>query len=92
MGPHSSTLDWRIPWTEGPGGLKVHGGHKESDTTEQIKLSLLLLIQQGLKDKLFVSYFSSHWFFALILFMIQFLFIRKFVSCNTLFCLFSGCF
>ena len=30
MAPHSSTLAWKIPWTEDPG----HGGHKESDTTE----------------------------------------------------------
>ena len=22
---HSSILAWRIPWTEGPGGLQVHG-------------------------------------------------------------------
>ena len=25
MAPHSSTLAWEIPWTEGPGGLTVHG-------------------------------------------------------------------
>ena len=26
MAPHSSTLDWRIPWTEDPGRLQsVHG-------------------------------------------------------------------
>ena len=24
-GIHSSILAWRIPWTEGPGGLTVHG-------------------------------------------------------------------
>ena len=30
MVTNSSTLAWRIPWTEGPGGL---WGHKESDTT-----------------------------------------------------------
>ena len=22
MAPHSSTLVWKIPWTEGPGGLQ----------------------------------------------------------------------
>ena len=27
----SSTLPWRIPWTEEPGGPE---GHRESDTTE----------------------------------------------------------
>ena len=25
MAPHSSTLAWEIPWTEGPGRLTVHG-------------------------------------------------------------------
>ena len=25
MGPHSSTLDWKIPWTEEPGGLQSMG-------------------------------------------------------------------
>ena len=25
MAPHSSTLIWRIPWTEGPGGLQSMG-------------------------------------------------------------------
>ena len=31
MATHSSTLAWRISWTEEPGGLPC--GHKESDTT-----------------------------------------------------------
>ena len=25
MAPHSNTLAWKIPWTEEPGGLPVHG-------------------------------------------------------------------
>ena len=25
MAPHSSTLAWKIPWTEGPGGLLSMG-------------------------------------------------------------------
>ena len=25
MAPHSSTLIWKIPWTEGPGGLQSMG-------------------------------------------------------------------
>ena len=33
MATHSSTLAWRIPWTEEPGGLQSIG-RKESDTTE----------------------------------------------------------
>ena len=35
MAPHSSTLDWKIPWTEEPGGLHSMG-LLESDTTEQL--------------------------------------------------------
>ena len=34
MATHSSILAWRIPWTEEP------WGRKESDTTEQLTLSL----------------------------------------------------
>ena len=40
MGTLSSTLAWRIPWTEEPGGLQSMGC-KESDWTEQLTLSLL---------------------------------------------------
>ena len=32
MATHSSTLGWRIPWTEEPGGLQSTGS-QESDTT-----------------------------------------------------------
>ena len=34
MATHSSVLDWRIPWTEEPGGLYSPWDRKESDTTE----------------------------------------------------------
>ena len=37
MATHSSILAWKIPWTEKPGGLQVHGV-KELDMTEQLKL------------------------------------------------------
>ena len=41
MATHSSILAWRIPWTEEPSGLHtVHGAAKESNTTEQLTLSL----------------------------------------------------
>ena len=33
MATHSSILAWKIPWTEKPGGLQVHGV-KELDMTE----------------------------------------------------------
>ena len=39
---HSSILAWRIPWTEEPGSLLR--GQKELDTTEQLILSLSLLL------------------------------------------------
>ena len=34
MAPHSSTLAWKIPWTEEPG--RSPWGLEESDTTEQL--------------------------------------------------------
>ena len=39
MAIHSNILAWRIPQTEEPGGLPSIG-HKESDMTEQLTLSL----------------------------------------------------
>ena len=35
MATHSSTLAWKIPWTEEPGRLQSMGSQK-SDTTEQL--------------------------------------------------------
>ena len=35
MAPHSTTLAWKIPWTEEPGGLQSMGS-LESDTTERL--------------------------------------------------------
>ena len=35
MAPHSSTLAWKIPWTEEPGGLQSMGS-LESDMTERL--------------------------------------------------------
>ena len=34
MAAHSSILAWRIPWTEGPGGLQSMRLQKELNTTE----------------------------------------------------------
>ena len=42
MATRSSILTWRIPWTEGPGGYSPWG-HKESDTSERLTLSSLLI-------------------------------------------------
>ena len=41
MAPHSSTLVWKIPWTEEPGRLQSMGS-LESDTTEQLHFHLSL--------------------------------------------------
>ena len=47
MAPHSSTLAWKIPWTEEPGGL-YPWGCKESDTTEQLHFHFSLsCIREG---------------------------------------------
>ena len=40
MATHSSILAWRTPWTEEPGGRYSPWGHKESDMSEQLTLSL----------------------------------------------------
>ena len=40
MATDSSILAWRVPWTEGPGGLQSMGSRK--DTTEQLTVSYFL--------------------------------------------------
>ena len=40
MAPHSSTLAWKIPWTEEPGRLHSMG-HQESDMTERLHFHAL---------------------------------------------------
>ena len=35
MGPHTSTLAWKIPWTEEPGGLQSMGSQRVG-ITEQL--------------------------------------------------------
>ena len=40
MAPHSSTLAWKIPWTEEPGGLQSWG-RQESGTTERLHFHAL---------------------------------------------------
>ena len=41
MAPHSSTLAWKIPWTEELVGCSPWG-HEESDTTEQLHFDFSL--------------------------------------------------
>ena len=40
MAPHSSTLAWKIPWTEEPGRLQSMGS-LESDMTERLHFHAL---------------------------------------------------
>ena len=41
MAPHSSTLAWKIPWTEEPGRLYSPWGREELDTTKQLHFHAL---------------------------------------------------
>ena len=34
IAPHSSVLDWRVPWTEEPGGLPTAHGVAKSQTEQ----------------------------------------------------------
>ena len=38
MATHSRILAWKIPWTEGPGGLYSPLGRKGLDTIEQLSM------------------------------------------------------
>ena len=42
MAPHSSTLAWKIPWTEEPGRLQSMGSLESSDTTERLHFQFSL--------------------------------------------------
>jgi len=54
MATHSSTLTWKIPWTEEPGRL---WGCKKSDTTERLHFHLSL--EKGFKFIIFIKYILS---------------------------------
>ena len=45
MATHSSTLTWRIPWTEEPGGLQSMGsqrvGHDKATNTHKVEKGTL---------------------------------------------------
>ena len=62
MAIHSTILALRIPWTEGPGGLQSHGA-AESDTTEQLTLSLsfqIIRFSFGLTSVCMVGFRFTH--------------------------------
>ena len=59
MAPHSSTLAWKIPWTEAPGGPQSMGS-LESDTTEQLHFHFSLsCIGEGNGNPLQCSYLEN---------------------------------
>ena len=43
MATNSSSLAWRIPWTEEPSRLHTPWGCKESDTTEQLTFNCVYI-------------------------------------------------
>ena len=45
MATHSNIPAWKIPWTEEPGGLLLHWGHKESDRTERLTLFMFMIFE-----------------------------------------------
>ena len=56
MATYSSTFAWRIPWTEEPGGCSPWGDI-ESDTTEQLTLSIKCALLCCLQCYIFPSVF-----------------------------------
>ena len=54
MAVHSSTIAWKIPWTEEPGGYSSWG-RKESDTTERLHFHFHLIQQ------IFVEHIECAW-------------------------------
>ena len=61
MAPHSSTLAWKIPWMEEPGGLQSMG-LLEPDTTEQLHFHFSLsYIGQGNGNPLQCSCLENPW-------------------------------
>ena len=54
MATHSSTLAWKIPWTEERGSSYSAWGRKESDTTERLHFTMQCRINKwinGIEEK-----------------------------------------
>ena len=66
MAIHSSSLTWRIPWSEKASGYSP-SGHKESDTTEGLTLSL-----SQTRNKDLSLFFFKHFIFFFTFFFIYF--------------------
>ena len=57
MATHSSILAWRIPWTEGPGGLQSMGS-KELDATAHTQAQAAYVCGAG-------GFAAIHYFFSI---------------------------
>ena len=51
MATHSSTLAWRIPWTEGPSGLQSIGS-QELDMTKATEHACMYVITKRLETNI----------------------------------------
>ena len=72
----ASILAWEIPWTEKPDGLLCPTGHKELDTTEQLTLSLFIMLIKWFGNVSFFVLWKD--FIILVLCLTELL--QKFVS------------
>ena len=48
MAPHSSTLAWKIPWTEEPGGLPSMGSHRVGHDWSDLAAAACMDVRVGL--------------------------------------------
>ena len=49
MAPHSSTLAWKIPWAEEPGGLQSRGSHRVGHDLSELELKARLEVGTRVK-------------------------------------------
>ena len=62
MATHSSTLAWRIPWTEEPGGLQSTGSQSRTRLSQSlVVVVVVLLLRFGAKFCLGRAVFSLGW-------------------------------
>ena len=52
MAPHSSTLAWKIPWTEEPGGLQPIGSLSQTQEDKYYMISLICGIYKKATNEL----------------------------------------
>ena len=57
MAPHSSTLAWKIPWTEESGGLHTVPRVTESDMTDGLSTHTYIEPRRTVKTQLLINFF-----------------------------------